>query len=101
MISRATAFTRRAQHANPLDAARQLQVFFFNHRDIELMIFSMRMGRLRTRFPVAWQTAFAMAAWIPAVPSMPIPLIPPGNAGRSSSIIAISKSGMSAWTGMR
>ena len=28
--------TRRAQHANSLDATRQVQIFFFNHRDIEV-----------------------------------------------------------------
>ena len=60
-----------------------------------------RIGSERTRLPVAWWTALAMAAWIPAVPSMPIPLTPLGKCGSCSSIIAISNSGMSAWTGIR
>jgi len=45
----------------------------------------MRIGRLRTRLPVAWYTAFATAAFMPAVPSSPIPLIPNGFTWWSSS----------------
>jgi hypothetical protein len=37
---------------------------------------SMRIGSLRTRSPVAWNTALATAAFMPTMPISPMPFIP-------------------------
>src|SRR4051794_12974665 len=59
---------------------------------------SRRIGRSRTRTPVACQTALATAAAVPTMPISPIPLAPIGLTSRSSSSIqAASRSAMSAF----
>src|SRR4051794_25452538 len=61
---------------------------------------SRRIGRSRTRTPVAWWTAFATAAAAPTIPISPIPFAPIGlRCGSSSSIHVASMSSMSANTG--
>ena len=64
-----------------------------DHQPIKSSILT---GRWRMRLSVAWKIAFAMAAWIPPVPSMPTPLMPPGRCGSCSSTMTISNAGMSA-----
>src|SRR5579863_423410 len=64
--------------------------------------FSRRIGRSRTRTPVAWNTALATAALTPTLPSSPRPLTPSGltqssvSGTRMTSIVW-----MSAFTGIR
>src|SRR3712207_7152361 len=58
-------------------------VFFFNDTaTTEIYTLSLHdalpICRSRMRFPVAWKTAFAMAAGIPTMPSSPIPFTPSG-----------------------
>src|SRR6266566_3586562 len=62
---------------------------------------SSRIGRSRTRIPVAWYTALAMAAAVPTMPTSPIPLAPAGpRSGSSSSIHTASMSCTSACAAM-
>src|SRR5690348_5638059 len=62
---------------------------------------SSRIGRSRTRIPVAWYTAPAMAAAVPTMPTSPIPLAPAGpSPGSSSSTQVASMSCTSACAAM-
>src|SRR4051794_8652430 len=57
-------------------------------------------GKSRTRFPVAWKTALAIAAAVPTSPISPIPFTPIGFTIESfSSTKIISMSCTSAFTG--
>src|ERR1700744_2280303 len=64
--------------------------------------FSARIGRWRMRFPVAWNTALATAAFMPTMPISPMPLIPSGFTRASfSATMMISIEGASAFTGIK
>ena len=60
------------------------------------------MGRSRIRLPVALNTAFATAAFIPTIPISPMPFTPNGFTVESvSGTMMTSMVGTSAFTGMR
>ncbi len=81
------------------DAARQLQVFLQSSRYRIDDILNAD-GKTANSFPGRVANRVRDGSLDTAVPSMPIPLTPPGKCRSSSSIIAISNSGMSAWTGL-